>query len=113
MLPRSAVQGTAATITLALIALWSSGLAAGATVREQVKNRVVDTAATDLVNKIQNQSCAEFAQTLKQAKSGGVSSSKKAAGFLKNDPAARSRFIDKVAGPLVNKMIDCDLLPGM
>ena len=31
--------------------------------------------------------------------------------FLKNDPQARTAFINKVAGPIVNKMFECGMIP--
>jgi hypothetical protein len=31
--------------------------------------------------------------------------------MIKQNPAARARFVNRVAGPLLNKMIDCDMLP--
>lgn len=85
---------------------------ASAQVREQIKNRMVDDAANQLVTTIQGDSCPEFASMLKQRKSGGGSNSNRASGMMKQDPAMRARFVNKVAGPLVNKMIDCDMLPG-
>jgi hypothetical protein len=83
---------------------------APAQLREKIKNKVVDDVANQMVAEIQNDSCPQFEAMLKQRKSGGSSSSK-AGGMMKSDPAMRERFINKVAGPLVNKMIDCDLLP--
>ncbi len=84
---------------------------ASAQLRERIKNKVVDDVAAQMVTEIQNDSCSEFESMLKQRQSGNSNSSK-ARGMMKSDPAMRERFINKVAGPLVNKMIDCDLLPG-
>ncbi len=85
---------------------------AAAQMRMGMKDKIVDSVANTMVNSIQSDSCAEFAAMLKKRKSGSSSSSSKASGMMKNDPAARQRFVNKVSGPLVNKMIDCDLLPG-
>ena len=82
-----------------------------AQMRGAMKDRIVDSVANTLVSSIQSESCADFAATLKRGRGRG-SGSGKTGGMLKNDPAARQRFVNKVAGPLVNKMIDCDLLPG-
>jgi hypothetical protein len=76
--------------------------------RGTMKNRIFDAAASEMVSTIQSDSCAQFAATLKRRKSGTSS----AGGMMKRDPAARARFVNKVAGPLLNKMIDCDLLPN-
>ena len=83
-----------------------------AQMRMGLKDRIVDSVANDMVSSIQSDSCAEFAAMLKKRKSGGSSNASKAGGMMKSDPAARARFVNKVAGPLLNKMIDCDLLPG-
>ena len=83
---------------------------AGAQLRERIKNNMIDSAAKTLVSQIQTDSCPEFASMLKSHKGGGGSSSN-TSGMLKRDPAARQRFVNQVAGPLLNKMIDCDLLP--
>jgi hypothetical protein len=32
---------------------------------------------------------------------------------IKNNPEQRAAFVNMVAGPLANKMIDCNLLPGL
>jgi hypothetical protein len=83
---------------------------ASAQLRQQIKNKVVDDVANQIVAQIENDSCPQFEAMLKQGKSGSSNSSK-AGGMMKSDPAMRQRFVDKVAGPLVNKMIDCGLLP--
>jgi hypothetical protein len=99
-------------VFVAAMALLSAGMfvhPASAQLRQQIKNKVVDDVANQMVTEIQNDSCPQFEAMLKQRKSG---SSNKAGGMMKSDPAMRERFVNKVAGPLVNKMIDCDLLPG-
>jgi hypothetical protein len=83
---------------------------ASAQMRERIKTKVVDDVANQMVAEIQSDSCPQFEAMLKQRKSGGTNSGK-AGGMMKSDPAMRERFVNKVAGPLVNKMIDCDLLP--
>ena len=80
------------------------------TMRQQIAEKVVVDAANTFVSKIEGESCSQFAGTMsqmKQNKSSGSTSSK-----LKNNPALRSKFVNIVAGPLMNKMIDCDMLPG-
>ena len=81
---------------------------ASAQMRDRIKNKVVDDVANQMVTEIQNDSCPQFQAMLKQSKGGNSS---KAGGMMKSDPAMRERFINKVAGPLLNKMIDCDMLP--
>jgi hypothetical protein len=31
--------------------------------------------------------------------------------LLRGDPQARTAFLDKVAGPIVNKMFECGMIP--
>lgn len=80
-----------------------------AQLRQQIQNKVVDDVANQMVTTIQSDSCPEFAQMMKKQKGGG--SSGKASAMMKNNPAMRQRFVNKVAGPLLNKLIDCDMLP--
>ncbi len=77
--------------------------------RDRMKAKAVDGVATDMVNTIQTSSCPQFAMMMQSHKSGGDSSQ---SDKMKNDPATRQQFVDKVAGPLLNKMIDCDMLPS-
>lgn len=90
----------------ASLAVWS----VRPSVAQGLEDRIIDSAANTIVSQIQSESCADFAASLRKTKSGGSNSRTSRA--MKNNPAARTRFINKVAGPLVNKMIDCDLLPG-
>ncbi len=101
--------------TLALAVAVATLLCANASaqVREQMKTKIVDNVANQMVATIQSDSCPQFESMMKSRKSGGSGSSGgSASGMMKKDPAMRQRFVNKVAGPLVNKMIDCDLLPS-
>ena len=35
----------------------------------------------------------------------------KAVNFLRNDPQARTDFLNKIAPPIVNKMFECGMIP--
>ncbi len=100
--------------SLLLAAIASVALLQPATaqMREQMKEKIVDDVADQMVSQIQSDSCPQFAQMMQSKKSGGSSKSGKASGMMKSDPAMRERFVNKVAGPLLNKMIDCDMLPN-
>ena len=102
----TAAAGVVLTVAIAVPGSAQMGMRMG------MKDRIVDSVASAMVSSIQSDSCAEFAATLKKRKGSSGSSSSKAGGMMKSDPAARARFVNKVAGPLLNKMIDCDLLPG-
>ena len=90
----------------------SAALPGSAQMRGTMKDRIVDDVANTMVSSIQSDSCADFAAMLKKRKSNSSSKSGRASGMMKSDPEARQRFVNKVAGPMLNKMIDCDLLPG-
>lgn len=104
----SVIPRISLTIALALTAVMLPSQQAGAQPHEQMKAKIVDDVANQMVAEIQQDSCPQFESFLKSHKSGGGS----AGGMMKKDPAMRERFVNKVAGPLLNKMIDCDLLPG-
>ncbi len=101
------VAGALACVGIACMALAAP---AHGQMRQQIAHKIVTGVANAFVSKISGESCSEFAATMHQmkgAQSGGSTSSK-----LKGNPALRSEFINIVAGPLLNKMIDCDMLPG-
>jgi hypothetical protein len=75
-----------------------------------MRDRIVDAVANEVLRDVRTSSCSDFAAMLRQRKSS--SSGSRRSPNLKNDPRERQRFVNAVAGPLVNKMIDCDLLPG-
>jgi hypothetical protein len=78
---------------------------------QAMKDRVTDAVTSSVLDSIRSSSCADFAAMMQKRKSSSSSGSRRGA-MLKNDPRERQRFVNAVAGPLVNKMIDCDLLPG-
>jgi hypothetical protein len=85
-----------------------------AQMRQQMADKIAVNAAHQFVSKINGESCSEFASTMSQMKqnksSGGSSSSMSSK--LKGNSQARTDFVNIVAGPLLNKMISCDMLPG-
>lgn len=89
-------------LTASLFAPSSAGM------RDRMKDKVMNGVADDMVSTIASDSCPEFAAMMQSHKSGDSDQSSK----MKNDPAQRQKFVDKVAGPLLNKMIDCDMLPS-
>ncbi len=107
----AAVSRCVITAAMGVSLSFIAGAPGSAQMRMGMKDRIVDSVANTMVSSIQSDSCADFAAMLRKRKSGNSNSSK-AGGMMKNDPAARARFVNKVAGPLLNKMIDCDLLPG-
>jgi hypothetical protein len=82
-------------------ALCAAGIAAG-------QGRIMDMVANKVIGKYQNATCEQLWQQKGQPKS---PEEQKAVQFLRNDPQARTAFIDKVAAPIANKMFECGMIP--
>jgi hypothetical protein len=105
-----------AAAAIASAALAVSALPGSAQVRQQMADQMATKAANSFVSKINGESCSDFANTMSQMKqksgSGSSSSSSGMAAKLKANPQARADFVNIVGGPLLNKMIDCNMMPG-
>ena len=88
-------------MVVALAALGAAGIAVG-------QGRIMDMVADKVVSKYQSASCEQLWQQKGQPKS---PEEQRAVEFLKNDPQARAAFLNKVAGPIANKMFTCGLIP--
>ncbi|HTX58027.1 MAG TPA: hypothetical protein VMH02_00020 [Verrucomicrobiae bacterium] len=75
--------------------------------------KIATAAANKFVAKINGESCSQFAATMAQMKGGSGSSSSSISSKLKSNPQARTQFVNIVAAPLLNKMIDCDMTGAM
>jgi len=69
---------------------------------------IMDMVANKVIGKYQSASCEQLWQQKGQPKS---EEEQRAVNFLRNDPQARQAFFDKVAGPIVNKMFECGMIP--
>ena len=69
---------------------------------------IMDRVADKVIQKYQNASCEQLWQQKGQPKS---EEEQRVIGFLQNDPQMRQAFINKVAGPIVNKMFTCGMIP--
>ncbi len=69
---------------------------------------IMDMVANKVIGKYQNASCEQLWAQKGQPKS---PEEQRAVNFLRNDPQARQVFFDKVAGPIVNKMFECGMIP--
>jgi hypothetical protein len=74
-------------------------------------DKIATSAANAFVGKINGESCSQFAATMAKMKGSSASPSPMSA-KLKGNAQARTEFVNIVAAPLVNKMIDCNMLPG-
>jgi hypothetical protein len=93
-------------------ALGFTAIPGQAQMREQMAEKIAVKAANSFVTKINGQSCSDFASTMSQMKHSSGSSSSSMSSKLKANSQARSQFVNIVAGPLLNKMIDCNMMPG-
>lgn len=81
------------------------------------QERVVGVAADAVVNRISSSSCDDFASSLEEAKARkskggeGAEQKERLTNAMQRNPELRAEFINKVAGPLANKLFDCGLIP--
>ena len=81
-------------------------LSATAAVAQQYP--ILDTVAQNVMAKYQNASCEQLWQQKGKPKSAQEQELMK---LLESDPQARTYFVNKVAGTVVNKMFQCGMLP--
>jgi hypothetical protein len=72
------------------------------------QGRILDMVAQKVIGKYQSASCEQLWQQKGEPKS---EEEQRVVQFLRNDPQARTAFINQVAGPIVNKMFECGLIP--
>jgi len=69
---------------------------------------ILNMVANKVIQKYQSASCEQLWQQKGQPKS---PEEQKAVNFLRNDPQARTEFLNKIAPPIVNKMFECGMIP--
>jgi hypothetical protein len=72
------------------------------------QGRILDMVAQKVIGKYQNATCEQLWQQKGEPKS---QEEQRAVQFLRDDPQARTAFINQVAGPIVNKMFECGMIP--
>jgi hypothetical protein len=87
-------------------------LAAGAAVAAGVvcaqQFPILDAVAGKVVQKYQSSTCEQLYEKKSQPKG---PEEQRIIGMLKNDAAMRTEFLNKVAGPIANKMFECGMIP--
>ena len=78
-----------------------AGLAVG-------QGAILDMVANKVIAKYQGSTCEQLWAQKNEPK---PPEAQKAIQFLKSDPAARTAFLNKVAGPISNKMFECGMIP--
>jgi hypothetical protein len=86
-------------------------LPGSAQIRQNIANKIATDAANQFVARISGETCAEFAATMAQMKSKSATPSPISA-KLKANTGSRTTFVNIMAAPLLNKLIDCNMLPG-
>jgi hypothetical protein len=69
---------------------------------------LMNLVADKVIQKYQAASCEQLWAQKQQPKS---EQEQRLIGLLKNDPQLRVAFMNKVAGPIANKMFDCGMIP--
>ena len=68
----------------------------------------LDALAGKVVQKYQQATCEQLLEKKGQPKS---QQEQEVIKLLRSDPARRAAFLDKVAGPIANKMFECGMIP--
>ena len=69
---------------------------------------ILDMIAQRVIEKYQNSTCEQLWEQKSKPKS---DQEQRLMGLLKSDPQLRTAFMNKVAGPIANKMFDCGMIP--
>ena len=69
---------------------------------------MLDMVADRVVQKYQGSTCEQLWQN--RGKQAGPEE-QKLVGLLRNDPQMRQHFFNRIAGPVVNKMFECGMVP--
>ena len=69
---------------------------------------LIDLLAGKVVDKVQGSSCEQLWEGRGKPKS---PREQELVQLLRNDPAARKEFINRIAAPVANKMFECGMIP--
>ena len=92
-------------LTLAVAAIAAAGLA-------YAQFPIMDMVANKVIQKYQGSTCEQLLQERAQGQGKPKPEmEQRAMKLLREDPQMRQAFFDKVAGPIVNKMFECGMIP--
>ena len=99
-------------LLLAVVVLISVSIAAVTTAQQSTPTPIMDAVAQKVIQKYQNASCADL-MVKKTTPPTDEQAQKRAQAVqaMRDNPAMRQAFIDKVAAPIANKMFDCGMIP--
>jgi hypothetical protein len=69
---------------------------------------ILNMVAEKVIGKYQSSTCETLWQNRGKPES---EMEQKAIGFLRSDPQMRAEFFNKIAGPVMNKMFECGMIP--
>jgi hypothetical protein len=96
-------------VPLLMLAVLHVGLAMG---QQPQQYPVLDKIADRIIQKYASTPCEQLAQMKSEKPSGEKAEmEQRAMQMLKNDPQMRQYFLNKVAGPIANKMFECGMIP--
>ena len=73
---------------------------------------IMEQIAQKIIQKYQTSSCQQLAQQKSQPPTGQKAQmEQRAIQVLRNDPQMRMEFINRVAGPIANKLFECGMIP--
>ena len=80
--------------------------------RAQESFPIMEKVAQKVIEKYQTASCQDLAQQKSQPPTGQKAQiEQRAVQILQNDPQMRTEFLNRVAGPMANKMFECGMIP--
>jgi len=88
-------------VMVAVAAACAAGVAVG-------QGPILNMVADRVISKYQSSSCEQLWEKKGQPKS---QEEERAVNFLRNDPQARTAFLNRIAGPVANKMFECGMIP--
>ena len=91
----------ASVLLLGLVGFGAAGVALA-------QGEILDMVANKVIGKYQSASCE---QSWAQKGAPKTPQEQKAVQFLRNDAQARTAFLNKVAGPIANKLFECGMIP--
>lgn len=89
------------------LALVGSAIAGGVGIAS-AQYPILDAVANRVIQKYPSSSCEQLWQN--RGKTAGPEE-ERILNFLRNDPQMRQAFFDKIAGPVMNKMFECGMIP--
>jgi hypothetical protein len=73
---------------------------------------IADKAADKVISHFQESSCEQLAaKKMQPAPTEHDNMKQRAVQLLRNDPNMREYFLNKVAGPIANKLFECGMIP--